>query len=258
MSISSKGLSVVIVARNAEETIVQCLQSVVSLAEEVIVVTNDCTDATESIARSYGANVIEHAWEGFRDQKNFAIGLATCEWILSLDADEVLSPRLSTSIRTFIISQSQTCDGAKCARCTSIMGKWIFFGDWYPDFVLRLFKNGHGHFVGGSVHERLEIDGKVGRLKGDLLHYSCESLLKFTRRNVAYADMAAVDMFNNGKKISALLIVAKAQWKFFRCFVLKGGFFDGFTGYYLAKTQSFLTLYKYFRLRRLTRERRSY
>jgi glycosyltransferase involved in cell wall biosynthesis len=253
-----RGLSTVIIAKNAEKTIARCLQSVATLSDEVILVINDCTDDTKPIADSYGATVIEHQWEGFRDQKNFAINMANHEWILSLDADEALSCELKHSIGNFMKSQSSEYVGVRFARMTFLVDKWIAHGDWYPDYVLRLFKKGCGTFVGGSVHEKLEVSGKVCTISGNILHHSCESLLEFTRKNILYADMAAADMFNRGEKASLSLTVLKSYWRFFRCFILKLGFLDWATGFYLAKMQGFLALYKYAKLHSLVREKETY
>jgi glycosyltransferase involved in cell wall biosynthesis len=236
------------IAKNAEKTIAKGLQSVVSIAREVIVVINDCTDDTKHIAESYGARVITHDWEGFRDQKNFAIGFAEHDWILSLDSDEALSEQAKRSIVSFIESSTQEYSGAKFPRKTFFLGKWVSHGDWYPDCCLRLFGKGHGKFVGDSVHEVLLVDGKVTRLCGDIFHYPCESLSEFTLRNISYAEMAVIDLFERGRKVSIVASVLRASWRFFRGYVLRLGFLDGSTGYFVARLQSFLTLYKYFRL----------
>jgi glycosyltransferase involved in cell wall biosynthesis len=251
MRFNWQGLSVVIIAKNAEKTIARNLQSVAPIASEIVVVINDCTDDTRHIAELYGARVIDHEWEGFRGQKNFAVGLATREWVLSLDADEALSEQLRVSIWDFIESPPQQYVAAKFSRKTLFLGKWVRHGDWYPDYCLRLFLRKHGRFVGGSVHERLEVDGKIQRLHGDILHYPCESLLDFTQRNVGYVEMAAIDMFNRGKRASMLSAILRSYWRFFRGYILRFGFLDRSAGYYVAKTQSFLTMYKYFRLRSL-------
>ncbi|MDR2777078.1 MAG: glycosyltransferase family 2 protein [Puniceicoccales bacterium] len=248
MNIYSPRLSVVIIAKNAEKIITRCLQSVVPIADEMIVVINDCTDETKIFAESYGAKVVEHRWEGFRDQKNFAIDIATYEWVLSLDADEAINEVLMTSIKNFISTTNNPYVAAKFARKTFFLNKWISYGDWYPDYSLRLFKKGHGRFVGGRVHERIEVDGKVRRIKGDILHYSGELPEEFINRNALYADLAARDLFEYKKKISPLGAAIKAQWTFFHSYILKLGFLDGSIGYFIARLKSFFTLYKYIRL----------
>ncbi|MDR1413492.1 MAG: glycosyltransferase family 2 protein [Puniceicoccales bacterium] len=248
MNVNLSGLSVVIIAKNAEKTIARGLQSVAPIANQIIVVINDCADDTRNIAELYGAQVVEHKWDGFRQQKNFAISLAKYDWVLSIDSDEALSEELQMNIRNFIAIPDNPHVAVKFARKTLFINKWILHGNWYPDYNVRLFRNGSGSFVGHSVHERLQVKGKIYRLPGDILHYSCESLVDFMRRNITYADMSAMDLLKSGKKTSFFFAVLRSQWKFFYCFILKFGFLDGATGYYLAKTQSFLTLYKYFRL----------
>jgi glycosyltransferase involved in cell wall biosynthesis len=248
MRVYSPKLSVVVIAKNAEKTISRCLQSVSCIADEIIVVINDCTDDTRTFAEAYGAKIVEHKWEGFREQKNFAINLAEHEWILSLDADEALSETLRSSIRNFVNSSDPSCVGAKFSRKTFFLGQWISYGDWYPDYNIRLFKKGHGKFVGGSVHERLEVDGRVQRLNGDILHYVGESLMEFVQKNLVYADLAAQDLFELKKKISPFSAAIRSQWAFFRAYILKLGFLDRSAGYFIAKIKSFFTLYKYIKL----------
>ena len=246
MIMESQGLSVVIIAKNAEKTIARCLQSVVNLAKEVIVVTNDCTDNTTEIAVTYGATIIDHKWEGFCNQKNFAIELAKYEWILSIDADEEVSKELSSSIKSFISKGDQRYVGARVSRKTMFINKWITHGDWYPDKKLRIIRNGHGKFVGGSVHERLEVEGDIVSLRGDLLHYSGESVNDFIRRNIEYSNLSARDKINHKKFEPFAMAVLHSFWKFFRCYIIKLGFLDGPEGFFIAKTQSYLSLYKYF------------
>ena len=228
MIMESQGLSVVIIAKNAEKTIARCLQSVVNLAKEIIVVANDCTDNTAEIAITYGATVIDHKWEGFCNQKNFAISLAKYEWILSIDADEEVSKKLASSIKSFISKEDQQHAGARVSRKTMIV------------------RNGHGKFVGGSVHERLEVEGDIVSLRGDLLHYSGESVNDFIRRNIEYSNLSARDKINHKKFEPFAMAVLHSFWKFFRCYIIKLGFLDGPEGFFIAKTQSYLSLYKYF------------
>ena len=258
MDMYLQGLSVVIIARNAEKTIAKCLQSISAIASEIIVVINDCVDDTKSIAESYGARVIEHQWSGFKDQKNFALSLARYEWILSLDSDESLNNTAKSSIKSVLDASKNEFVAAKFARKTLFLNKWVAYGDWYPDYNLRFFKNGSGKFVGGNVHEKLEVSGDVKILPGNILHYTCDSLEDFTKKNIHYAELAAEDMFKkfSGKfsgKLRANIfgIIFRSCWKFVRSYFLKFGILDGVVGYYIAKNESFLTFYKYFRFRSL-------
>ena len=195
--------------------------------------------------------MIEHEWEGFREQKNFALSLARCEWVLSLDADEALSDRLSGSIKNFIHSPVQPYSGAKISRKTFLLNRWIMHGDWYPDYTIRLFRKDAGSFVGGSVHEGVQVSGRIRCLVGDILHYSCEDISEFVKRNIGYADLSARDMFERRRRPFFLTAILKSCWKFFRCYVIKLGFLDGSAGFFVAKLQAFTTLYKYLKLRSL-------
>ena len=239
-----ESISVVVIARNAEKLLAKCLESVRDFASEIIVVINDCTDSTPEIARSYGATVVNHKWAGFCAQKNFAMSLATCKWVVSLDADEVVSDKLKRSVLKFV-KNTENFSGAKFNRRTFFMGKWIYHGDWYPDCSLRLVKNGCGKWSGGFVHEKLIVDGNIKKLNGDLLHYSFESLNNHILKNIQYADLAISADKSSGKHCSVFSAVMHSEWKFFRGYFLKCGFLDGLPGYYIAKSQAFLTLYKY-------------
>ena len=247
------GLSVAIIAKNAEKTIARTLQSVASIANEIIVVINDCTDDTKNISEGYGATVIEHPWEGFREQKNFAIAQAKCNWILFLDADEALDDRLIKNIKNFLNTPhlTQEYDGVVLSRKTIILGKWISHGSIYPDYLLRLFKNGKGKFIGGRVHERLAVEGKKYRLSGDILHFTCESLHDFTVRNIRYAELGAQDLYAQKKRRGPMRCIFHTLWKFFKNYILKLGFLDGEIGFYIAYAQSFYTLHKYFSLQEI-------
>jgi glycosyltransferase involved in cell wall biosynthesis len=235
-------VSVVIIARNEEANIGRCLASVAAWAGEMIVVINDCTDRTREIAKSMGANVIEETWYGYREQKNRAMAHSTLPWILSLDADEVVSPRLRESIGEFLCHPGKNA-GASFSRRLFFMGKWIQHGDCYPDRVLRLFRRSSARWIGGSVHETLQLDGPQRRLRGDLEHYSYMSLNDQLQRMAKYAALHLYD--RRSRKFKTLNIALRVFWKFFRGYFFRLGFLDGFPGFYLALQRSFATCYDY-------------
>ncbi|MDR2735518.1 MAG: glycosyltransferase family 2 protein [Puniceicoccales bacterium] len=239
-------ISAVIIASNEEKNISRCLDSVHSWVEEIIVVVNDCVDRTVEIAESYGAKVIEHPWQNFRDQRNFAKQLATKDWILSIDADEAVSEELRSSILMFVADNDKRYNGAEFKRIVFFLNKWIHHGDWYPDHCRRLFRKDYGYWAGGLVHEQLKIDGKVKLLNGNLLHYTYDSTRKHIEMMLKYTDLFVED--HKLDKVDIWSIVAHALWKVFRCYVIKLGFLDGFHGMYIAISQGFFTLYKYTRL----------
>lgn len=241
-------LSVVVIARNEEENIGRCLASALPIAHELIVVINDTNDHTAEIARQFGAQVVESEWRGYRDQKNFAMSLASQPWILSLDADEALSPKLRTSIKSFIESPKNTrYNGAEFPRANRFMGKWIRHGDWYPDRQTRLFRKGCAEWTGKSVHENLHILGKKKCLRGDLEHYSYRNLDDQLKVLMKYTQLQSLDQRN--KKISLPNVAFRSFWKFIRGYLFRLGFLDGFAGFYIAIYGAFATTYKYARIR---------
>lgn len=243
-------LSLILIARNEEKKIAQCLNSAAPWVQEIICVINNCTDKTPEIMRSYGAKVFEETWTGFTDQKNKALNYAKQPWVLSLDADEELSPHLARSISSFFESSDKDLyDGAYWARRTWFLGRWIKHGDWYPDYVLRLFRRGKAQFVGGKVHEKIVLKGKSKKLKGDLLHYSFDNISHMTSKFIGYGDAFLQDkLAKNSLKFSPIKTVLRSFWRFFRCYIIRLGFLDGYPGFYIAINQGFHALFRYTRI----------
>jgi glycosyltransferase involved in cell wall biosynthesis len=241
-------LSVAIIAHNAERNIGRCLNSVRDIAAEIIVVHNDCSDNTVKIASELGAKTVEQEWLGFRDQKNVALDHASQPWILSLDSDEEVSPKLLKSIRGFIQSDDPHFAGGYFARKVWFMGRWITHGDWYPDHCLRILRNNQGKWDGGIIHEKLEIDGAVKKLDGDLLHYPSPDMNDQLSKMVKYSDLFLEHQLENNKRWSAVGTVFRSCWRFFRSYILRLGFLDGFPGLYVSWVHSFSVFYRYSRL----------
>lgn len=241
-------ISVVIIAHNEARNIRQCLNSVKEWVDEIVLVVNDCNDGTDLIARKeYNAKIFYQTWLGFRDQKNFAIDQATHEWILSLDADEVVSNELRESIKKFFKKDANRYTGAEFPRKNWYLGRWILHGDWYPDRCLRLFQRTKSRWTGGAVHEKLELVGPKKRLAGNLEHHSYESLSAHIKKMLVYSDL-----FNLPKDASekqrlkiALMACTRPLWTFFRAYILKRGFCDGFPGFCVAFQSAFATYLKY-------------
>jgi glycosyltransferase involved in cell wall biosynthesis len=240
------GVSVVIIAKNTERCIAQCLESVRRWAEEVIVVTNDCTDGTAAIATSFGARVIDHPWQGFREQRNFAKQQATMPWVLSLDADEIISNELKQSIMNFVVKDDIRYNGASCSRLTYFLGKSVTHGGLFPDVSTRLFRKNKGNWEGHRTHERLYVEGEIFSLDGNLLHYSHGSLREQIERLLVYSEFFVNDY--RGEAVSLGKVSLQVLFRCFRQYVLKLGFLDGFRGFYLAVAASFFYLYEHTRL----------
>lgn len=227
-------ISVVIIAKNEAERLPRCLQSVAGVADEIIVADTGSTDHTAEIAIGFGAKVHQLAWQGFAQTKNEANALATHPYILSLDADEVLSDAL----RHALLQVKANLTGAyQFARLTAYCGHWIRHGGWYPDLKVRLFPKEKAHWEGAHVHERLVLaEGlTVHNLTGDLLHYSIDRVATHWQRLAAYAPLKAQVLFEAGKTTNRWHTAWRTGWKFFSMYVLKGGFRDGRAGWQLAR-----------------------
>lgn len=248
-------LSVSIIAKNEERRIGRCLASVQGWCDEIVVVLNDTTDATESICRAYGAEVYYRDWSGFKDQKNYAASLCHGDWILSLDADEAVSDELKQQIRQFVAAPGNF-HGLRFPRKTRFMGRWITHGLWYPDLSLRLYRRGQGEWVGEQYHERLAVDGPIRRVRGDLLHFSYESINQQMAKLALYTDMFAEAQIKAGRSAGPLKALLRASWGFFRHYILKRGFLDGFPGLFIGVLQFWYVFVKYSKIieQRLTRD----
>jgi len=243
-------LSVVIVAKNEAHTLARCLASVAGWVSESVVALNDTTDASETVARSAGARVAHLAWSGYRDTKNAALALATHKWVLSLDADEEVSPALRDAISAFFQRPDLgSFAGARFPRKVWFIDRWITHGDWYPDHCLRLIHRDRARWGGDAfVHEKIECDGPVATLRGDLHHFSFPTLSSHVGKINPFADLFVRQQQARGKRFSLFAATSRPLWRFFRGYVLRGGFLDGFPGLYIAWATAFGTFVRYSRL----------
>lgn len=241
-------LSAVIITYNEEHNIRRCLESLSNLADEILVVDSGSLDGTVDICKSMGAVVIHQPFLGYIEQKNFATSKATYDWVLSLDADEALTTELLASIRKTM--QNPSADGYTMNRLTNYCGTWVRHGGWYPDAKLRLFNRTKGEFTGVNPHDRyrLRLGSSMQHLKGDLLHYSFNSLTEFIRQQDRFSTIGALAMFNMGKKSSLAKILYKPIARFLKMYVLKAGFLDGLTGFTIAVNNAHAVFLKYLRL----------
>jgi glycosyltransferase involved in cell wall biosynthesis len=243
-------LSIVIITLNEEKNLARCLDSVTDVADEIIVVDSASTDNTVSIAKRYKAAVVQHPFSGYAEQKNFATQQATNDWILSLDADEVLSADLVKSILE--IKKGPKYSLYQMARLTNYCGKWIRHCGWYPDKQMRLFDRTKGHWENKRVHEywRSKSDGEPrGMLKGDLLHYSFSSIDEHVKKIEKYTELAAREAVENGKDAGFIKIRISPRWHFITEYFFKLGFLDGFYGYIICRLSSYSTFLKYAKIR---------
>ena len=239
-------LSVVIITLNEARHIGACLDSV-SFADEVIVLDSGSTDATCEIARARGARVtVVSDWPGFGPQKNRALDLATCDWVLSIDADERVTPELARSIQA-VLTQS-AYSAWKIARLSRFGGRWIRHSGWWPDHVLRLFRRGSARFTEAAVHEKVVAQGEVGTLDGHFLHYPYADMAAMVAKVNRYSSDAAAMMHARGKTTSVAGIAGHAVWTFIRHYLVRRGFLDGKEGFILALTAAAGSFFRYTKL----------
>jgi len=243
-------LSVVIITFNEERNLARCLESVKNIAAEILIVDSASTDNTAAIALSYHARLINHPFIGYGEQKNFACANATHDWILSLDADEALTPELEKSIKVAL--DAPQYDVYQMPRITNYCGKWIKHCGWYPDRQTRLFNRTKGCWEEQKVHEywRLnEANGEKGLLKGDLLHYSFASVSSHIKKIEKYTELAALDAAAKGKTASLLKIMVSPAWHFITEYFFKLGFLDGFYGFLICRLSAWQAFIKYSKIR---------
>lgn len=245
-------LSVVIITKNEEANIRRCLESV-KWADEIILIDSDSTDRTVEIANEYKAKVLSIKWSGFGLAKQFGVDQATKKWILSIDADEVLTPELAEEIKKVVSSDNQN-NGYYMPRKTNFMGRWIKHCGWYPDLLLRLFLKSKGRFDGATVHERVVLEGQSGVLKSDLLHYSNPSLEHYLKKYNLYTTLGAQKAAKEGRRISLKDIVLRPAAAFFKHYLSRSGFRDGVEGFVLSVLSSTAVMVKYAKLRELQRK----
>ena len=228
--------------------IARSLESVRDWAGEIIVVINeDVRDGTEEIARRHGAQVFREPWKGHIAQKNSAAAKATHPWLLGLDADEVIPPALQREIAQLFEREGEA---ARCAaydfpRCTFYLGRWIRHGDWYPDRQTRLWQRGRAEWRGIDPHDKLAVDGPVGRLRGDLLHYSMDSLEHHLAKTVSYGADFVRGCQANSRRVGLLDLAVRPPWRFVRSYLLRRGFCDGWQGFVVAGMTAFSAFFRY-------------
>ena len=235
-------LSVVIITKNEEENIGRCIESVKEISDDIVVVDSGSTDRTVEIAKSLGARTFYKEWQGYSVQKNYAVGLAKNEWVLSLDADEELSTELAQEILKRIGSGNYDC--YLLNRQTYYLGAFLKHG-WFPEWRLRLFKKGIGKFE-EEAHDVCRCKGRVGRIeKGVIYHYSFKSLESHVSKSVSYAKLVAETLHAEGKRVYLSQLILRPLWHFLKVYILKKGFLEGRRGLLISVIGAFYTFLKY-------------
>jgi glycosyltransferase involved in cell wall biosynthesis len=241
-------LSVVIICFNEEKNIGRCIDSVVEVADEILILDSYSTDQTVAIAEGKGAIVKQEAFKGFIEKKNKAVELASHDYVLSLDADEALNPLLAGSILR--IKENFTNRVYRMNRCSNYCGKFIRHGSWYPDAKIRLFDRRIAHWGGTNPHDQVVIQNNipVEHLKGDILHYSYHTVSEHVIQNNKLSTLAAESLFANGKKTNLLNVILRPWWNFFVSFIIRAGFLDGLFGFVIAIQIAHMTFLKHLKL----------
>ena len=244
-------LSVIVITKNEEHNILDCLESV-RWANEIVVVDGGSDDKTVDLARRFSQKVYVKPWEGYAASKNFALEQCTGDWILWLDADERVTKELSEEIQTVVAQGIVAQSGFEISRKAFFLGKWIRHSGWYPGYVLRLFRRGSGNWSDKKVHEHLEIQGNIARLNSDLLHYTDPNLWHYFDKFNRYTTLAAEELTSKGEHFRLSQLTVRPLWLFVRMYFLKLGFLDGVQGFILCVLSSCYVFTKYAKLWELT------
>jgi len=243
-------ISAALITYNEERNIARAIESL-RCCDEIIVVDSSSSDRTIEIAEKLGARVIENTWPGYAAQKNFAAQHATHDWILSLDADEALSEMLEAEIWQ-LKKSGPKYDAYTMPRMAQYLGKWILHSGWYPDRKVRLFDRRKAKWVGDFVHESVVVDGSVGLLEANLLHFTCQSLSEHLKTMDRYTTLAAEQMVSTGKKIGWVQLLLDPCWTFIRTYIFQLGFLDGVEGLAIAWMGALYQFIKFAKARNMT------
>jgi glycosyltransferase involved in cell wall biosynthesis len=241
-------ISATIVTLNEERNIARAIGSL-RCVEEIVVVDSGSSDRTREIAARLGARVIEEPWRGYAAQKNFASQQATHPWILSLDADEVLSEELEADILT-LRKEGPRCDAYSMPRLAQYLGRWIQHSGWYPDRKVRLFHRERAIWTGEYVHESVQVSGSTGQLEGKLLHFTCDSLSAHLRTLDRYTTLAAEQLKARHAPVPLRRLLVDPAWTFLRTYLVHRGFLDGLHGLVIAWMAMLYTFLKYAKARK--------
>jgi glycosyltransferase involved in cell wall biosynthesis len=239
-------LSAVVITRNEETNIARCLKSL-DFCDEIVIVDAQSSDRTREIAAAYTDRIIVRPWSGYTAQRNYAASLAKNDWILSIDADEEVSPELKRELTT-LTSERPPHTAFFISRRNIHLGRWIRHGGWYPNRLVRLFQRSAGSWVGEELHEKWETSGSYGKLDGDLIHYSFTNLADQVARNNQYSTLGAIRLQKLGKRFSFFKLGTKTFSKFVETYIVKLGFLDGYPGLIISVSAAYSVFLKWAKL----------
>lgn len=243
-------ITATIITLNEERKIVRCIESL-RCCDEIVILDSGSVDRTVELAEKLGVRVVEGGWMGYAAQKNRAAEHAAHDWILSLDADEALSEALEGEIWN-LKKNGPRFDAYTMPRMAQYLGKWIVHSGWYPDRKVRLYDRGKAKWAGDFVHESVKVDGKVGRLESNILHFTCDSISEHVKTMERYTTLAAQEIASRKEKVGAGKLIVSPPWTFFKTYFLQLGFLDGVEGLILAYMAAFYTFVKYAKARNMS------
>ncbi|HXG53404.1 MAG TPA: glycosyltransferase family 2 protein [candidate division Zixibacteria bacterium] len=249
-------VSAIVVCFNEEDNIAECLESV-RWCDEIVVVDSFSTDRTVEICRRYTDKVIQRPWSGYRNQKAFAHSQATGEWVLMIDADERVSPELKSEIQEALRHGADGVAAFSVPRLVFYLGRWWRRGGWYPDYDVRLFRRARARWEGRDPHEKIVVDGRVKRLKNPLFHFTYRDMSDHVETINRFTSVAARELAAEGTRWRLTDALFRPAFRFFRFYVLKRGFLEGFAGFYVALTAAVYVFLKYAKLWELELEEKS-
>jgi glycosyltransferase involved in cell wall biosynthesis len=242
-------LSAAIIVFNEERNIARCLDSLQGLADEIIIVDSQSTDKTIEIANNYQVKIHQQEFLGYAAQKNLANSLCSYEYIISLDADEVISEKLKQEI--LLLKTNFAADAYELNRLTNYAGKWVHHCGWYPDRKIRIFKKELAKWGGPRLHETLEINStNIKRLNSDLLHYSFHSEEDHLKQIEKFTNISSKELFDKGKRATIYHLYIKPFIRFITDYIIKLGVLDGATGYTVCKNSAYAAYLKYSKLQK--------
>jgi glycosyltransferase involved in cell wall biosynthesis len=245
-------IAATIIALNEERNIARAIESL-RCCDQIVVLDSGSTDRTVELASRLGARVVEESWAGYANQKNRAAFHAEHDWILSLDADEALSEALEGEIWS-VKKRGPQYDAYTMPRLAQYMGRWILHGGWYPDRKVRLYNRTKAKWEGEFVHETVKVEGRVGHLESNLLHFTCDSLSEHLRTLDRYTTLAAEELVYRKTKIGLGNLILDPAWTFVRSYFLQRGFLDGLEGLTIAHMAAVYTFLKYAKARNMSSE----
>ena len=243
-------ITATIITFNEERNVARAIESL-RCCDEILILDSGSTDRTVELAEKLGARVVEAGWRGYAGQKNWAAEHASNDWILSLDADEALSEGLEAEIWN-LKKNGPTYDAYTMPRLAQYLGRWILHSGWYPDRKVRLYHRSKAKWVGDFVHESVQVDGRVGHLESNILHFTCESLSEHVKTMDRYTTLAAQELAARQLKIHWGRLIADPAWAFLKSYFVQRGFLDGAEGLSIAYMAAFYTFLKYAKARNMS------